>query len=53
MEAAWKAGHDRLATLSTHGVDVVVPDTGHYIQVEQPDAVIDAVRHVVTELRHH
>jgi pimeloyl-ACP methyl ester carboxylesterase len=53
MEAAWKAGHDRLAALSTHGIDVVVSDTGHYIQVEQPDAVIDAVRRVVTELRHH
>jgi pimeloyl-ACP methyl ester carboxylesterase len=52
MEAAWKAGHDRTAALSTRGVSVVVPATGHYIQVEQPEAVIDAVRSVVTGLRH-
>lgn len=52
MEAAWKAGHDRIAALSTRGVSVVVPHTGHYIQVEQPGAVIDAIRRVVTDLRH-
>lgn len=52
VEAAWKAGHDRIAALSTRGVSAIVPDTGHYIQVEQPGAVIDAVRRVVTELHH-
>lgn len=51
MEAAWKAGHDRVAALSTRGVSATVPDTGHYIQVEQPGAVIAAVRQVVTAVR--
>jgi pimeloyl-ACP methyl ester carboxylesterase len=51
IEAAWKAGHDRIAALSTRGISVVVPATGHYIQVEQPETVIDAVRRVVTGLR--
>lgn len=51
MEAAWKAGHDRIAALSSRGVSAVVPDTGHYIQVDQPGAVIDAVRRVVAEVR--
>jgi len=51
VEAAWKAGHDRLAGLSSRGRNTVVPGTGHYIQVEQPDAVIDAVRDVVTAVR--
>lgn len=51
MEAAWKAGHDRVAGLSTRGISSIVPHTGHYIQIEQPGAVIDAVGRVVTELR--
>jgi pimeloyl-ACP methyl ester carboxylesterase len=51
MEAAWKAAHDRLAALSERGVSVVVPHTGHYIQIDQPGAVIDAIRRVVAELR--
>jgi pimeloyl-ACP methyl ester carboxylesterase len=52
MEAAWKAGHDRIAGLSTRGVSEIVPHTGHYIQVDQPRAVIDAVRRVLMQLRH-
>ncbi len=51
MEAAWKAGHDEIAALSTRGVNEVVPNTGHYIQADQPQAVINAVRRVVTEVR--
>jgi pimeloyl-ACP methyl ester carboxylesterase len=51
MEAAWKAGHDRLARLSTRGVSETVPNTGHYIQLEQPAAVIGAVQRVVAALR--
>jgi pimeloyl-ACP methyl ester carboxylesterase len=51
MEAAWKAAHDRLARLSTRGVSETVPNTGHYIQLEQPAAVIGAVQRVVAALR--
>jgi pimeloyl-ACP methyl ester carboxylesterase len=51
MEEAWKAAHDRLAALSTRGVNIVVPHTGHYIQIDQPGAVIDAIRRVVADLR--
>lgn len=51
IEAAWKAGHDRIAALSARGVSKVVPNTGHYIQIDQPEAVIDAVRRVVDEVR--
>ena len=40
-----------LADLSTNGTLVVVEDTGHYIQFDQPDAVIDAVRKMVESLR--
>lgn len=37
------------AHLSTHGRQVVVPDSGHMIPFERPDAVVDAVREVYTE----
>jgi pimeloyl-ACP methyl ester carboxylesterase len=50
MEAAWKAAHDRIAALSGRGVSEVVPHTGHYIQVDQPEAVIDAIRRVLRQL---
>jgi len=36
-----------LAALSSRGKRVIVRNSGHYIQVEQPEAVIDAIREVV------
>jgi pimeloyl-ACP methyl ester carboxylesterase len=40
-----------LARLSTAGRQIVVENSGHMIQFEAPDAVINAVRDVVTEVR--
>jgi len=51
INRAWNAGHDRLARLSTRGTNMVVPGTGHYIQYDQPQAVIDAVKRAVMEIR--
>jgi len=34
------------AHLSTRGKQIVVPDSGHVIQFERPDAVISAIREV-------
>jgi pimeloyl-ACP methyl ester carboxylesterase len=42
---------EELAALSTNGKLVVVNDTGHYIQIDQPDAVIEAVNTLVTSLQ--
>jgi pimeloyl-ACP methyl ester carboxylesterase len=50
-EQAWRAGHQQLAALSSRGSSRVVPGTGHHIQIEQPQAVIDAVRQVIAQLR--
>jgi pimeloyl-ACP methyl ester carboxylesterase len=49
--AHWKAGHDRLAARSTKGESIVVPNATHMIQLDQPQAVIDAVRKVVVQVR--
>lgn len=49
--ATWTEGHKRLAARSKRGEMIVVPESGHYIQIEQPGAVIDAIRKVVEEVR--
>jgi pimeloyl-ACP methyl ester carboxylesterase len=51
VEAAWRAGHDRIAALSTRGDDTIVPGARHYIQIDRPQAVVDAVRRVVAVAR--
>jgi len=50
-EQAWNEGHNRLAALSTRGSNTVVPYASHYIQIDQPKAVIEAVLKVVAEMR--
>jgi pimeloyl-ACP methyl ester carboxylesterase len=47
LSATWKAGHDELASRSTHGSNIVVPDSSHYIQLDHPDAVIQAIEQVL------
>jgi pimeloyl-ACP methyl ester carboxylesterase len=51
IEKAWNLGHDRLAALSTRGSNTVVPGSGHYIQLDQPQAVIAAIRRALGQLR--
>ena len=45
----WMELHDDLARLSTRGVNQVVPGAGHYIQFDQPDAVVRAVVEVLEQ----
>jgi pimeloyl-ACP methyl ester carboxylesterase len=51
--AAWQAGHDELAGRSSRGVNIVVAKSGHFIQKDQPEAVLRAVRDVVDDVRKH
>jgi len=46
----WLAMHDALARLSTRGVHRYIKDSNHEIQLERPQAVIDAVDEVLREL---
>lgn len=50
-EVRWKEGHADLAARSTRGRQVTVPNSRHYIQAEQPAAVIAAICEVVAEAR--
>ena len=47
----WKAGHDALASRSTRGASLVVSKTSHFIQIDRPDAVVEAVERVVQQTR--
>ena len=44
----WLANHQAIADLSSRGMHKVVENSGHYIQVDQPQAVIDAIVDVLT-----
>ena len=50
-EEAWRTGHDRLAKLSTSGSNAVVQDAGHFIQLDQPNAVIREVLRIISVQR--
>ena len=50
--AEWTRAHDELAALSSRGRNQLVSDSTHYIQIERPDVVIDAISEVVSESRH-
>jgi pimeloyl-ACP methyl ester carboxylesterase len=42
---------ERMRLLSRNSKQVLVPNSGHYVQVDRPDAVIAAIREVVTAVR--
>ncbi len=47
----WPEAQRQQAALSTNGQLIVVTGSGHYIHLEQPTVVIDAVRQVVAQAR--
>ena len=51
FEMAWRQGQDRLASLLPDARHVIATESDHYIQIEQPDLVIDAARQVVDAVR--
>jgi pimeloyl-ACP methyl ester carboxylesterase len=48
---AWQQMQTELAHLSSRGTQVIAKNSGHYIQHDRPDVVIDAVRNVVGQVR--
>ena len=45
----WNGLHDKLASLSTIGINRKVEGSGHYIQIDKPEAVISAVEEVLAK----
>jgi len=52
MHDVWTRGHDRVAALSSRGVNRIVPGAGHYIQLYRPSAVVSAVDEIVDQVRY-
>jgi pimeloyl-ACP methyl ester carboxylesterase len=51
MHHAWTQMQDELSQLSTHSTHVIAKNSGHYIQQDRPDVVVEAVRQVVEQAR--
>jgi pimeloyl-ACP methyl ester carboxylesterase len=51
MKKVWTDLHLEMTALSTAGEHHVVADSGHYIQADQPQAVITAITDVLTKAR--
>ena len=49
-QKVWIAMHEALAHLSSRGVHRIIKGSGHHIQLDKPQAVIDAVDEVLREL---
>jgi len=52
VNQAWEQMQEDLAHLSTRGSQVIVRDSSHYIQIDNPAAVVEAVRRVVDQVPH-
>jgi pimeloyl-ACP methyl ester carboxylesterase len=48
---AWQQMQNELAQLSTRSTHVIAKNSGHYIQIDRPDLVIEAIRKVVDQAR--
>lgn len=44
------SAHIQTASMSTNGVQRTIADTGHTMQIDQPDAIVDAVRELVAKV---
>lgn len=51
VNEAWEKMQEEMAHLSTRGTQTIVKNGAHYVQIDQPDAVIDAVRAIVEQAR--
>jgi pimeloyl-ACP methyl ester carboxylesterase len=47
----WQAMQSELAALSSTGIQIIAEQSGHNIQFDQPDLVINAIREMVDEFR--
>ena len=51
LNKAWHSGQDALATLAPNAKHTVATKSAHYIQIQEPQLVIDAIKEVVEAVR--
>ena len=47
----WEGFPHQVASMSTRGINIIVPNSNHYIQYDHPQVVIDAVDQTVSIAR--
>jgi len=52
MNELWVRMHEELTALSSRGSHRLVERSGHYIQQDRPDVVINSVKEILREIRH-
>jgi pimeloyl-ACP methyl ester carboxylesterase len=48
---AWQQMQNELAQLSTRSTHITAKNSGHYVQLDRPDVVVDAIRKIVDQAR--
>lgn len=48
---AWEKMQEELVHLSTRGTQTIAKNSSHYIQIDRPDVVVDAIRKIVEQAR--
>ena len=51
LERAWRAAQEGLAALAPDARFAVAAESGHYVQLQQPELVVEAIRQVVDAVR--
>jgi hypothetical protein len=51
LNKAWHAGQDALAALAPNAKQTVATKSSHYIQIQEPQLVVDAIKQVVEAVR--
>ena len=51
LNKAWHAAQDALATLAPNAKHTVATKSWHYIQIQEPQLVVDAIKQVVEAVR--
>jgi pimeloyl-ACP methyl ester carboxylesterase len=51
MNNTWQQMQEELAQLSTKSTHVIARNSGHYIQLDRPDIVVNAVDQMVSQIR--
>jgi pimeloyl-ACP methyl ester carboxylesterase len=51
VNETWEKMQEELAHLSSRGTQTIAKNSSHYIQIDRPDVVIDAIRGIVQQAR--
>ncbi len=51
LNSAWHTGQDALAALSPNAKHTIATKSAHYIQIQEPQLVVDAIKQVVEAVR--